>query len=138
MTTRTALALLAGLALLTPACSQEEKTYPPKPAYSGKKANLPPVPALPNKSKKEGDAYTVWAATHDLRSDVHRHDFDGKEISLVGYIVKTNYDAACADEKKPGETEDPCVPKCAIHKQGKADTDDCNAPYPGFWIAEHA
>ncbi len=118
-------------------CGPKEQPYQQKPAYSGKKANLPAVPALPNKSKKEGDAYTVWGAMHDLHSEVHMHDFDGKEVSLVGYIVRSNVEAQCKDDKKFGDGEEPCVPKCAIHKQGKADPDDCVAPIPAFWIAEH-
>jgi hypothetical protein len=139
MTTRTAFAILAGLALSTLAgCGNKERPYQPKPAYSGKKANLPAVPALPNKAKKEGDAYTVWGAIHDLRSEVHAKDFEGKEVSIVGFIVKTNMETACQDDKKPAEGEDPCVPKCAVHKQGKADADDCAPPIPAFWIAEHA
>ncbi len=136
MSIRTAVAI--GLALSSLAgCGAEDKGYAPKPAYSGKKAGLPTVPALPNKSKKEGDAFTVWGAMHDLRSEVHGKDFDGKETSIVGYIVKTNYEAGCADEKKQGESEEPCVPKCAIHKMGKEDPDGCIAPIPAFWIAEH-
>src|SRR5438105_4991199 len=130
--------MVLGLALALWGCGPGEQPYQPKPAYSGgKKANLPTVPALPNKSKKEGDAFTVWGAMHDLRSEVHAKDFEGKEVNLVGYIIKTNYDIACKDEKKFGDGEEPCVPKCAIHKQGKADADDCIAPIPAFWIAEH-
>jgi len=88
---------------------------------SGKKASLPPVPTLPNKLKKQGDAYTIWGVTHDLRSRVHHEDVDGKKLSLVGYIVKTNYDQA---------------PKCAIHKTGKGDPPDCKSPIPTFYIAD--
>src|SRR5262249_10803141 len=44
-----------------------------------------------------------------------------KKVSLVGYIVKTNYDGA---------------PKCAIHKTGKADPTDCKVEPPTFYIAD--
>jgi len=139
MAHRTAFALLAGLGLsFLSGCREKEITYTPKPAYSGKKANLPAVPTLPNKAKKEGDAYTVWGAIHDLRNEVHTKDFEGKEVTIVGFIVKTNYANACADEKQQGENEEPCVPKCAVHKQGKADPEGCIAPIPAFWIAESA
>lgn len=139
MMNRTALVLVAGLGLtLLPACKKEEKPYAVKPAYSGKKPNLPSVPSLPNKAKKEGDAYTVWGAIHDLHNEVHAKDFDGKEVSIVGTIVKTNYSVACKDDLKQAKDEDECVPKCAIHKQGKADPENCIAPIPAFWIAESA
>ena len=49
------------------------------------------VPTIPAKPKKEGDAYTIWGVTHELRSRVHREEVNGKKISLVGYVVKTNY-----------------------------------------------
>jgi hypothetical protein len=137
MVNRSALVLLAALSFVA-GCSEKEVTYTPKPAYSGKKPSLSAVPTLPNKAKKEGDAYTVWGAVHDLRNEVHAKDFEGKEVTIVGYIVKTNYANACADEKAPGENEEPCVPKCAVHKQGKADPEGCNAPIPAFWIAESA
>jgi hypothetical protein len=123
-------------ALVTTGCGPEEKTYQPKPAYSGKQPSLPPVPTLPNKAKKEGDAYTVWGAMHDLHSIVHGGDFADKDVSLVGYVVKTNYENPCKDEFKRGDGEDDCVPTCAVHKTGKADPADCKAPVPMFWIAE--
>lgn len=106
---------------LTVACGGEERKYEPKPAHSGAKPNLPAVPTLPQKNKKEGDAYTIWGASHDLRSRVHNEEIEGKRISLVGYIVSVNYDKA---------------PECAIHKVGKGDPPDCKAPLPSFSIAD--
>jgi hypothetical protein len=102
-------------------CGGEEKGYDAKPTVSGRKANLPAVPTLPQKAKKVGDAYTVWGVTHDLRSRVHSDDVNGKKLSLVGYIVKTNY----AD-----------APPCAVHKTGKGDSADCKSPVPSFSIAD--
>ena len=102
-------------------CGGDEEPYTAKPAYSGKKPNLPAVPTLPTKKKKEGDAYTIWGVTHDLRSRVHFEEVNGKKISIVGYIVKTNFDEA---------------PACAVHKTGKADPADCKAPVPMFAIAD--
>ncbi|MCC6521121.1 MAG: hypothetical protein IT373_00535 [Polyangiaceae bacterium] len=133
------IALLA-LALVAPAvvgCGQSEKPYEPKPAYSGdKRPTMPPVPALPNKPKKDGDAYTIWGASHDLNSVVHGDDFkDKQDVKITGYIVATNYEALCADKMKPAPGEI-CVPECAVHEGGKADPDGCKAPVPTFWIAD--
>lgn len=110
---------LAGTALV--GCGPDEQPYTAKPAVSGKKPNLPAVPTLPQKVKKQGDAYTIWGITHELRSRVHREDVDGKKVTVVGYVVKTNYNE---------------VPKCAVHKTGKADPADCKAPVPTFSIAD--
>lgn len=114
-------------------CGGEEKKYVPKGAFSGKKAALPAVPTLPQKAKKVGDAYTVWGVTHDLRSRVHRADVNGKKLSIVGYIVRTNL-VECKDDTKA--TTEGCAPKCAVHKTGKADPPECKAPVPTFWISD--
>lgn len=103
-------------------CGGDDHPYVPKPAVSGKKASLPSVPTLPTKPKKGADgAYSIWGVTHELRSRVHNEDVNGKKITLVGYVVKVNYDQA---------------PKCAIHKTGKGDPADCKAPVPTFAIAD--
>ncbi len=116
-----ALALTVLATLPTLGCGPQEEPYQAKPAISGKKPNLPAVPTLPQKVKKQGDAYTIWGVTHDLRSRVHYEDVNGKKITLVGYVVKTNYDQA---------------PKCAVHKTGKGDPADCKSPVPTFSIAD--
>jgi len=102
-------------------CGGDEDPYKPKPAVSGRKPSLPGVPTLPAKAKKSGDAYTVWGITHDLRSRVHHDEVDGKKVSIVGYIVKTNMKDA-----QP----------CAVHPKGKADPPDCKSPPPSFSIAD--
>jgi len=118
-----ALVLTASAVLATTVlgCGAEDLPYAPRPAVSGKKPALPAVPTLPTKAKKQGDAYTIWGVMHDLHSRVHFDDVRGKKISLVGYIVKTNFDSA---------------PKCAIHKTGKGDPADCKSPVPTFSIAD--
>lgn len=123
MNARIALAFVAAAVAASGAlgCGGDESPYVPKPAVSGKKASLPAVPTLPQKQKKQGDAYTVWGITHELRSRVHAEEVNGKKASLVGYIVKTNFDQA---------------PKCAIHKTGKGDPPDCKSPIPTFSIAD--
>jgi len=113
-------AVAAALVACT-ACGPEEKPYEAKAAISGRKASLPAVPTLPQKNKKQGDAYTIWGVTHDLRSRVHFETVNGKQISIVGYVVKTNYAEA---------------PACAVHKTGKGDPADCKAPVPSFSIAD--
>jgi hypothetical protein len=110
-------ALLAAL----PGCGQTEEPYKVIPAFSGRKASLPAVPTLPTKPIKVGDAYTVWGVQHQLRSRVHTTEVNGKELTLTGYIVKTNL---------------PEAPECAVHKTGKGDKEDCKPPIPAFWIAD--
>ncbi|MFT3767921.1 MAG: hypothetical protein QM820_20925 [Minicystis sp.] len=123
MNPRNALAFAAVAALFSTSlgCGSDEQPYTAKPAVSGKKPSLPAVPTLPTKAKKQGDAYTIWGITHDLHSRVHAEDVLGKKVSIVGYIVKTNFDAA---------------PKCAIHKTGKGDPPDCKSQVPTFSIAD--
>lgn len=123
MNPKTALAFAAALAFATTSlgCGSDEQPYQPKPAVSGKKPSMPAVPTLPTKARKQGDAYTIWGITHDLHSRVHAEDVLGKKVSIVGYVVKTNY----AD-----------APKCSIHKTGKGDPPDCKSPVPSFAIAD--
>jgi hypothetical protein len=123
MTPRKALAVAvaAGFSLASFGCGGDEQPYVAKPAVSGKKPTLPAVPTLPTKKKKDGDAYTIWGIIHDLRSRVHHDEVDGKKVTIVGYVTKTNYDQA---------------PKCAVHKTGKGDPEGCNPPVPSFSIAD--
>lgn len=117
------LALAAPVATIamTTGCKSADEPYKPAPAHSGAKANLPAVPTLPSKPIKVGDSYTVWGAIHHLRSRVHNAEVEGKELTITGYIVKTNL---------------PDAPPCAVHKTGVADKDDCKPPLPSFWIAD--
>lgn len=116
-----AIAAPTALVALATGCNRSDEPYQPTPAHTGAKAKLPPVPTLPSKPIKAGDAYTVWGAIHHLRSPVHNESVEGKEISITGYIVKTNL---------------PDAPPCAIHRTGVADKDDCKPPLPAFWIAD--
>ena len=50
-----------------------------------------PVPPLPI-----GNDFTVYGLSHHLRSRVHYLDFNGKRVTVIGYVVRTNYDAAPA------------------------------------------
>ncbi|MGH7271240.1 MAG: hypothetical protein ACREJ3_12505 [Polyangiaceae bacterium] len=121
---RHALRTLGTVALLGAAVScggEGDNPYKPQPAWSGKAVSLPSPPALPTTPIKEGDAYTVYGAIHQLRSQVHSKDVTGPPaISIVGYIVDSNI---------------PRAPDCAIHKTGKKDPDGCSPEVPSFWIA---
>jgi hypothetical protein len=104
-----------------PPCSGEpEQAYKPHPAPTGAAPALP-TPQIATRPIRAGDAYAVWGASHHLRSRVHREDVDGKKISIVGYIVRTNYESA---------------PLCAVHRTGKADPPGCSSPLPSFSIAD--
>jgi hypothetical protein len=97
------------LAIGTPAlagalgCGGNDEPYKVSPAWSGKKANLPPVPQLPTSPIKVGDSYTIYGAIHHLNSRIHKVDVTGKDISIVGYIVDSNI---------------PNAPSCAVHPTG--------------------
>jgi hypothetical protein len=104
---------------------------PPPPVASGtpcpvvatddSKPDLPAVPTLPVTPKKDGEAYTVFGATHDLRSRFASADIQKSEITIVGYIVDSNVQRA---------------PKCAWHKTGVADPANCVTETPTFVIAD--
>ncbi|MBI4701053.1 MAG: hypothetical protein HY744_07835 [Deltaproteobacteria bacterium] len=122
MNARIAIVLVLGCAFASLAgCGPDTTAYKPREAYSGQKPSLPSVPNLPNTKKKIGDAYTVFGASHDLRSRVHGSDFQDKPTSIIGYIVKTNM---------------PDAPECAIHKTGKGDPPGCKSAVPAFYIAD--
>jgi hypothetical protein len=115
--------LLVSLGFTVGGCSSgSDDPYKPAPAWSGRKASLPAVPQLPNTPIKAGDAYTVFGAIHHLNSRIHSIDVTAKDITIQGYIVQSNI---------------PEAPKCAIHKVGKKDPDDCKAEIPSFWIADN-
>lgn len=115
------LTLSLSLALSLVGCGKEAPKYEPKPAVSGLSVQLPPVPTVPAKPTKDGDAYTVWGASYALRNRVHQKEVEDQKISIVGYIVKSNITEA---------------PECAVHKGGTADPEGCKAPVPTFWIAD--
>jgi hypothetical protein len=113
------LAVLLGVGVA--GCGKEEVTYEPHPPPSGVKADLPPVPNVPQKPIKSGDAYTIWGASYYLRSRVHHKEVAGKKLSLTGWISKTNL---------------PNAPECAVHKGGEADPEGCTPPIPTFWLCD--
>jgi hypothetical protein len=121
--TRSAL-LTIGLATVfsAAACGGEDNPYKPQPAWSGKRVSLPAPPSLPNNPLKQGDAYTVYGAIHQLRSLIHSKDVTAQPVTIVGYVIDSNI---------------PRAPDCAIHKTGKKDPDNCNPEVPSFWIADN-
>jgi hypothetical protein len=112
---------VSAFSLALTGCGPEKPKYEPVPAVSGISATLPPVPTVPDKPIKDGDAYTVWGASYSMRNRVHEKDVVDQKISIVGYITKTNL----AD-----------APECAVHKTGKGDPENCRPPIPTFWIAD--
>jgi hypothetical protein len=103
-------------------CGGDDNPYKAQPAWSGRAASLPAPPSLPTTPIKQGDAYTVYGAVHQLRSLIHSKDVTAQPISVVGYVVKSNI---------------PEAPDCAIHKTGKKDPDNCSPEIPSFWIADN-
>ena len=101
-------------------CGGEEVKYNPRPAPTVQ-VSMPAVPNVPQRPIKAGDGYTVWGASYYLRSRVHSKKVAGEQITIEGYITKTNL---------------PDAPECAVHKGGKADAEDCKPPIPSFWIAD--
>jgi hypothetical protein len=81
-----------------------------------------PSPAFPVFPARVGDAYTVRGAIHDYRSRARSAEITKGPITVVGYVVKTNF----AD-----------APRCAIHAPGKADSADCTVvPLPTFALGD--
>jgi hypothetical protein len=113
----------ASVPLVSLGCSSgSDEPYKPAPAWSGRKAAIPAVPTLPTNPIKVGDSYSIFGAIHHLHSRIHNVDVTAKDISITGYIVDSNI---------------PTAPKCAVHKTGKKDPDDCvDIPIPSFWIAD--
>lgn len=115
------LAVGASALVVATGCGNNDKPYEPLPAFSGRQASIPEPPQLPTTPIKDGDAYTVYGAIHHLRSSIHGAEVTAKDISIVGYIVESNIAGA---------------PKCAVHKTGKKDPEDCVTEIPAFSIAD--
>jgi hypothetical protein len=113
--------LTAVFALGLNGCGAEEVKYKPRPAPSGARASLPPVPNVPKRPIKKGGAYTVWGASYYLRSRVHNEEVNHKSISVTGWIGHTNLMQA---------------PECAVHKGGQADPEGCKPDVPAYWICD--
>jgi tetratricopeptide (TPR) repeat protein len=80
-----------------------------------------PTPKLEMQPLRQGDAYTVWGAGYAFRSRQHRAEVTDKPISISGYVVKTNLAQA---------------PRCAVHRSGVADVENCRAEIPAFWLGD--
>jgi hypothetical protein len=92
----------------------------PAVAWSGTPVDIPDPPALSNAPRKIGDAFTVAGAVHALQSRYENKQV-ARPISIVGVIVDSNLASA---------------PKCALHRTGKRDPDDCVTEIPSFTIAD--
>lgn len=80
-----------------------------------------PVPKLEMRALRVGDAYTVWGAGYSFRSRKHVGEVTTKPIAITGFVVKTNLGEA---------------PRCAVHRGGVADPENCRAPVPAFWLGD--
>ena len=118
---------LAVTVLAVGCSSGADEPYKPTPEWSSRKPNLPAPPTLTSAPIKSGEAYTVFGASHQLRSRLHEKDVTKANITITGYIVEENISDA---------------PKCVQHKVGKKDPDDCPAAgqppieIPSFWLAD--
>jgi hypothetical protein len=120
LSTLVACAVVVSVATLS-ACGSGDEAYKPAPAWSGRKPNLPAPPQLPNTPIKAGDAYTIFGASHHLKSRIHSTEVTAKDITIQGYIVDSNI---------------PNAPACAIHKTGKGDDEKCKTEIPSIWLAD--
>jgi hypothetical protein len=125
--------------VLAAACGGGDTPYttPKEELYDGgKKPQLPTPPPTAPTPIKTSDGYTVYGASHYLRSfdpatgaPIHNKDVTANPITIVGYIVDTNV---------------PRAPKGCQHPQGQGDKDcaDVNtccpktAEVPTFSIAD--
>lgn len=105
--------------VVPPANAHEPATESTAPAPSA--TGLPSVPKLPERPIKVGDVYTVWGASYSLRHPALHDSIAGKTIEVGGVIAKTNLMDA---------------PKCAVHPPGIADSTDCRARVPEFWLCD--
>jgi tetratricopeptide (TPR) repeat protein len=106
---------LLEVAVDAPTTSSSPPTASPRPAPGM------PTPQLVLHPQRAGDAYTVWGASYALRSRQHRGEVSGKPIAITGYVVKTNLGQA---------------PRCAVHRAGVADPENCRAEIPAFWLGD--
>lgn len=80
-----------------------------------------PVPKLEMRAMRSGDAYTVWGASYSFRSRKHVAEVTAKPVAITGFIVRTNLGDA---------------PRCAVHRGGVADPENCRAEIPAFWLGD--
>jgi len=90
----------------------------PRPAPGARGLPTPKLVLLP---QRVGEAYTVWGAGFAFRSRRHRAEVTTKPIAITGYVVKTNLGRA---------------PRCAVHRAGIADPENCRADIPAFWLGD--
>ena len=111
----------ASVAAPPPKSEECNDEYRPAAAAATPAPELPAVPELPNEPKKVGDAFTVFGATHALRSRYQSDEVTKGVVTIVGWIVDSNV---------------PRAPKCAWHRTGVADPVNCTAEIPAFVIAD--
>ena len=93
------------------------------PAAAEPSEGLPPVPELPQRPLREGQAYTVWGASYSLRHPALTDSVRGQRIQVRGVVGRTNLLDA---------------PKCAARPPGVAVPAGCVAPIPVLWLCDSA
>ncbi|MES1184223.1 MAG: hypothetical protein ABUL60_10425 [Myxococcales bacterium] len=110
---------LAYLDTVTPPAKSEGV----KPAVPVALPSGMPVPQLQMQPVRVGDAYTVWGAGYLFRSGKLPSIATKEPVAITGYIVKTNLGQAA---------------RCAVHRSGIADPENCRADIPAFWLGDRA
>lgn len=101
-------------------CNKDD--YTPAAAWSGRKPALPaPPPETSSVPDRDGESFTVAGAIHTLRGRYSSDEVTRGDVTIAGYIVDTNI---------------PRAPKCAIHRTGKRDPDNCDSELPTFVLAD--
>jgi len=111
-------------AIMIQVLSSDAKPRATRPAVPPPSTPLPPgmpTPQLAMKPQRAGEAYTVWGASYAFRSRQHRDEVTEKPIAITGYVVKTTLGQA---------------PRCAVHRAGIADPENCRAEIPAFWLGD--
>ena len=98
--------------------TRTSEVYAPSTA-SIEASHVPDAPVLPERPLERDGAFTVWGAQRRFRA---RPAAD-ETISVIGYVVKTNFRDA---------------PPCALAPVDKRLPADCRPPTPTLWLGDAA
>lgn len=98
---------------------QKRVAYTPIPSPTTD-ARIPEPPPLSPVPERQGDAFTVRGIKRLLR-DPEEGSRLAEQVTVVGYVVSTNFAKA---------------PKCSLHPAGRPDPAGCVSPLPEFEIAD--
>jgi tetratricopeptide (TPR) repeat protein len=94
-----------------------KKPLPVVPLPSGM-----PQPKLALRGVRVSGSFTVWGAAYYLRNPHHQREVTLQPVTIEGYVTKTNL---------------PAAPRCAVHRAGEADPENCRAEIPAFWLGDY-